>query len=155
MTPALGWGAALGVALARGGGALLGASLPHSMWGMAGGQASAVAAVTITRGLWSDCGTDASGVTSCVPLVSLLTLPGYLQGSRVLAVLAMLLLLPALALGGSLAPAGPPAQQGALFYCWQGCWPWPLLFGSQSPSATSSSTPNTPECGGAMGGAMG
>ncbi|XP_050572918.1 claudin-15-like [Cygnus atratus] len=74
--PALGWGVALGVAVGAVGWALLVASLPHGAWGVAGGQATAVAAVTVTRGLWSDCATDATGVTSCVPLVSLLTLPG-------------------------------------------------------------------------------
>ncbi|XP_030330430.1 claudin-15-like isoform X1 [Strigops habroptila] len=100
MTPALGWGVTLGLALGAVGWGLLVASLPHSVWGMAGGQATAVASVAITRGLWNDCATDASGVTSCVPLVSLITLPGYLQGSRLLAVLAALLGVPGLALGG-------------------------------------------------------
>ncbi|XP_030330431.1 claudin-15-like isoform X2 [Strigops habroptila] len=76
MTPALGWGVTLGLALGAVGWGLLVASLPHSVWGMAGGQATAVASVAITRGLWNDCATDASGVTSCVPLVSLITLPG-------------------------------------------------------------------------------
>lgn len=89
--PALGWGVALGVAAGAVGWALLVASLPHGAWGVAGGQATAVAAVTVTRGLWSDCATDATGVTSCVPLVSLLTLPGYLQGSRALALGAAVL----------------------------------------------------------------
>ncbi|XP_061211354.1 claudin-15-like [Neopsephotus bourkii] len=100
MTPALGWGVTLGVALGAVGWGLLVASLPHSVWGMAGGQATAVATVAITRGLWNDCATDASGVTSCVPLVSLITLPGYLQGSRALAVLATLLAVPGVVLGG-------------------------------------------------------
>ncbi|GAB0201250.1 probable inactive tRNA-specific adenosine deaminase-like protein 3 [Grus japonensis] len=72
----MGWGVALGVALGAVGWALLVASLPHGAWGLAGGQATAVASVTVTRGLWNDCATDASGVTSCVPLVSLITLPG-------------------------------------------------------------------------------
>lgn len=76
MSLAARWGVALGVALGALGWGLLVAALAHSAWGMGGGQASAVAAVTFTRGLWNDCATDASGVTSCVPLVSLVTLPG-------------------------------------------------------------------------------
>eukprot|EP00076_Gallus_gallus_P036780 XP_025002318.1 claudin-10-like isoform X3 [Gallus gallus] len=86
MSPPVTWGVALGVALGAVGWALLVSSLPHSAWGVGGGQVTVVASVTNTRGLWSDCVTDASGVTSCVPLQSLLTLPGYLQGSRALAV---------------------------------------------------------------------
>ncbi|XP_074714140.1 claudin-15-like [Strix uralensis] len=101
MVPAVGWGVALGVALGAVGWGLLVASLPHSAWGLGGGQATAVATVTVTRGLWSDCATDASGVTSCVPLISLITLPGYLQGSRALAVTAATLGALGVALGGA------------------------------------------------------
>eukprot|EP00076_Gallus_gallus_P036779 XP_025002317.1 basic salivary proline-rich protein 2-like isoform X2 [Gallus gallus] len=75
MSPPVTWGVALGVALGAVGWALLVSSLPHSAWGVGGGQVTVVASVTNTRGLWSDCVTDASGVTSCVPLQSLLTLP--------------------------------------------------------------------------------
>ncbi|XP_074787029.1 claudin-15 [Athene noctua] len=101
MCPGGGWGVTLGVALGAAGWGLLVASLPHGAWGLAGGQATAVATVTVTRGLWSDCATDASGVTSCVPLVSLITLPGYLQGSRALAVTAATLGALGVVLGGA------------------------------------------------------
>ncbi|XP_030826161.1 probable inactive tRNA-specific adenosine deaminase-like protein 3 [Camarhynchus parvulus] len=72
--------AALAAAVAGWG--LLVAAVAAGVWGMGRGQTSAVTAVIVTRGLWADCGTDASGVVSCVPLLSLVTLPGYLHGSR-------------------------------------------------------------------------
>ncbi|XP_077049086.1 claudin-7-like [Agelaius phoeniceus] len=74
------------VALAVAGWGLLVAAVAAGVWGMGGGQTSAVTAVIVTRGLWADCGTDASGVMSCVPLLSLVTLPGYLHGSRALGI---------------------------------------------------------------------
>ncbi|XP_040513109.1 claudin-7-like [Gallus gallus] len=61
MSPPVTWGVALGVALGAVGWALLVSSLPHSAWGVGGGQVTVVASVTNTRGLWSDCVTDASG----------------------------------------------------------------------------------------------
>ncbi|KAM3656002.1 uncharacterized protein VK521_015442 isoform 3-T3 [Ammospiza maritima maritima] len=64
------------VAVAVSGWGLLVAAVAAGVWGMGGGQTSAVTAVIVTRGLWADCGTDASGVVSCVPLVSLVSLPG-------------------------------------------------------------------------------
>ncbi|XP_053789155.1 claudin-7-like isoform X2 [Vidua chalybeata] len=73
------WGplaALAAVALGLTGWGLLVAAVAAGVWGMGGGQSSAVTAVIVTRGLWADCATDASGVTSCVPLVSLVTLPG-------------------------------------------------------------------------------
>ncbi|XP_072776761.1 uncharacterized protein [Taeniopygia guttata] len=73
------WGpvaAVAAVALGVTGWALLVAAVAAGVWGMGGGQSSAVTAVIVTRGLWADCATDASGVLSCVPLVSLVTLPG-------------------------------------------------------------------------------
>ncbi|XP_069657444.1 claudin-15-like [Haliaeetus albicilla] len=102
--PAMGWGAALAVALGAVGWGLLVASLPHGTWGLGGGQANAVASVTLTRGLWNDCVIDAAGVTSCVPLISLITLPGYLQGSRLLAAAAAALGGAGVALGGGAGP---------------------------------------------------
>ncbi|XP_071656217.1 claudin-15 [Patagioenas fasciata] len=99
-----GWGVALAVALGTAGWGLVVAAVTHGAWGVGGGQATAVATVTVTRGLWSDCATDASGVTSCVPLVSLVTLPGYLQGSRALAVASAALGAPGVALGGGAGP---------------------------------------------------
>ncbi|KAM3656000.1 claudin-7-like isoform 1-T1 [Ammospiza maritima maritima] len=103
------------VAVAVSGWGLLVAAVAAGVWGMGGGQTSAVTAVIVTRGLWADCGTDASGVVSCVPLVSLVSLPGYLHGSRALAVLGAALG----ALGGLLGALagprkGPRAAGGAL-----------------------------------------
>ncbi|XP_077645582.1 claudin-7 [Lonchura striata] len=109
------WWPLAALALALAGWALLVAAVAAGVWGMGGGQSSAVTAVIVTRGLWADCATDASGVLSCVPLLSLVTLPGYLQGGRALAVLGAALG----ALGGSLggcagARRGPRAAGGAL-----------------------------------------
>ncbi|XP_066841435.1 claudin-9-like isoform X1 [Anser cygnoides] len=109
--PALGWGWPWGWPRAPWGGRCWWPPCPTAPGG-GGGQATAVAAVTVTRGLWSDCATDATGVTSCVPLVSLLTLPAYLQGSRALALGAAVLgapgpLLPLLGAAGGNGGAGP------------------------------------------------
>ncbi|XP_072776760.1 claudin-19-like isoform X1 [Taeniopygia guttata] len=112
------WGpvaAVAAVALGVTGWALLVAAVAAGVWGMGGGQSSAVTAVIVTRGLWADCATDASGVLSCVPLVSLVTLPGYLQGSRALAVLGAALGALGATLGGCAGPRrGPRAGGGAL-----------------------------------------
>ncbi|TRZ08292.1 hypothetical protein HGM15179_018818, partial [Zosterops borbonicus] len=72
------WGpvaAVAAVAVAVTGWGLLVAAVAAGVWGMGGGQSSAVTAVVVTRGLWADCATDPSGVMSCVPLVSLVSLP--------------------------------------------------------------------------------
>ncbi|CAN8178442.1 unnamed protein product, partial [Coccothraustes coccothraustes] len=69
------WAPLAALALAVTGWALLVAAVAAGVWGMGGGQSSAVTPVIFTRGLWADCGTDASGVMSCTPLLSLVTLP--------------------------------------------------------------------------------
>ncbi|XP_053908761.1 claudin-15-like isoform X2 [Cuculus canorus] len=95
------WPVALAVALGVTGWALLVAALSHSAWGLGGTAGSVVTTVTVLRGLWADCVTDATGVTSCVPSISLITLPGYLQGSRALAVTAAVLGTAGVALGAA------------------------------------------------------
>ncbi|XP_068855306.1 claudin-15-like, partial [Aphelocoma coerulescens] len=113
------WGpvaALAAVALGVTGWGLLVAAVAEGVWGMGGGQSSAVTPVIFTRGLWADCGTDASGVTSCVPLVSLVTLPGYLQGSRALAVLGAALGALGVALGGFAGPRSLAAAGAALWF---------------------------------------
>ncbi|KAM9367114.1 claudin-15-like [Phaethornis superciliosus] len=102
LSPSLSWGVAVSLSLGALGWGLLVTSLSHGAWGMGGSPGTAVTTLAVTRGLWSDCVTDATGVTSCVPLVSLVSLPGYLQGARALSVLGAVLAVPGLgALGAS------------------------------------------------------
>ncbi|XP_058684503.1 claudin-7-like, partial [Poecile atricapillus] len=138
------WGpvaAVAAVALGVTGWGLLVAAVAAGVWGMGGGQSSAVTAVIVTRGLWSDCATDASGVMSCVPLVSLVTLPGYLQGSRALAVLGAALGALGVTLGGCAGPRRGPRAAGGRCCCWQAWPPWAPRSGSGSAPPRNSSTP--------------